>query len=145
MGKVTIAILLLMITAALVIGNNTGIFGSKPALKLVVKTGLDNNGTVKVTNMTFEQTTVPFFYRRADVPAKYPDINAYVRYDTINSEPKSYWSSVYRTDDEGLYTLILTFRNGKEPKLNDTLIISTKVTNFNGDIESKSTAFYGWK
>ena len=119
MSKTTwIILLLIMVASAVIIVNNTGITISKPALKMTVTTGIDNN-TIKVTNMTFEQTTVPFYYKRVDSPAKFPEINVYARYNEMTSEPASYWASVTRPRDEGTYSLTMIFRDGKEPNVGD--------------------------
>jgi hypothetical protein len=142
--KIWIIMILLMSVSAIVIGNNTGIFESKLALKLVVTTSLDENNTVKITNITFEQTTVPFYYKRVDSPTQFPEINVFVKSNIEQAESISYWSAVKRTDDEGIYTLILIFRDGKAPKVNDTLILPIKLTDFKGKQIYRTTAFYGW-
>ena len=134
-----------MTISAIVIGNNTGITNPKPALRMTVTTGYDENNTVVVTNMTFEQTTVPFYYKRVDNSAKFPEINVYARYNTMSSEPMSYWASTFRPNDEGNYTLLMTFRDGKEPKPEDFLLLPIKITDSFGNQESKKTAFYEWK
>jgi hypothetical protein len=144
MGKTTLLLLLISIVVLGFWANSIGTFDEKPALKLVVTTGLDEKNTVKVTNITFEQTTVPFFYKRVDSPAQFPEINIFVKSNNEQAESMSYWAAVKRTNDDGVYTLTLTFRDGKEPKVNDTLILPIKLTDFKGKQIYRTTAFYGW-
>ena len=136
--------LLLMVVSAVLIGNNSGIFNGKPALKMVVTTDLDRNGSVKVTNVTFEQINLPFFYKKSDVPAKFPEINVFGRIDNLSSAPSSFWAAAFRPDDVGVYTLIMTFKDRREPKVGDLLILPIKLTDFMGYQEYKTTAFYIW-
>lgn len=125
--------------------NNTGITDSKPALKMIIITGVDDNNTVQVMNMSFKQTTVPFYFKRADSPAKFPEINVYARYNEMATEPVSYWASAFRPNDEGIYTLTMTFKDGKEPKVGDLLLLPIKITDSFGNQESRTTSFYIWK
>ncbi len=145
MSKITIVILLLSLITVGIWANSIGTFDSSPALKLVVTTGFDNNNTLKITNITFEQTTVPFFYKKVDSPTQFPEISVFVKSNKEQAESISYWSAIKRTNDEGSYTLTLTFRDGKAPKVNDTLILPVKLTDFKGRQIYRTTAFYGWQ
>ena len=137
--------LLIMIVATVMIGNSIGIFRGKPALKMTVTTGYNENNSIIVTNVTFEQMTLPFFYKKEDVPAKFPEINVFGRIDNMSSAPSSFWAAAYRSNDEGIYTLIMIFKDGSEPKNGSLLILPIKLTNFRGSQIYKTTSFYEWK
>ncbi len=145
MSKTTLVIMLLVIIAAAMYVNSTGITNSKPALKMVITSGFDENDTVKVTNMTFEQVSLPFFYASRDTAPKFPEINVFGRIDNLSSGPSSFWASAYRPDDEGVYTLTMVFREGQEPKNGSILILPVKMTDWAGRTIYKTTAFYEWK
>jgi hypothetical protein len=145
MSKTTWIIMLLVIIAAVVYLNGTGIFVGKPALKIVVTTGFDETGSVKVTNATFEQISLPFYYKKADIPAKFPEINIFGRIDNMSSAPSSFWAAVYRPEDNGVYTLTMTFKDGKEPKNGSLLILPIRLTDLDGYTIYKTTAFYQWE
>lgn len=115
---------------------------SSPALKLVISTNMSDNGTVQVNNMTFDQTTVSFMYKKGNSEVTFPDINVAAK--KLNSEPISYWAAKPRPDTEGVYELMVVFIEGKEPIVNDTLFLPVRLTNYKGDILYKTTAFYQW-
>lgn len=145
MSKTTLVIVLLAIIATGMYMNSIGFTDSKPALKITITTGLDENETVKATNIEFEQTTVPFFYKRVDSVTQFPEISTIARRNNMMSEPISFWASTPRPDDIGVYTIMMTFRDGKEPKTNDSLILPLKFTDVTGYLVYKTTAFYGWE
>lgn len=144
MAKIIIATLLVVLVTIGIFAYGEGLFESKPALKLKVTTGLDENESIKVTNITFEQIKVSFFYKRTDSQVKFPEINTYARANTINTEPSSFWASTPLLDDIGIYDLLVVFRDGKEPNVNDTSIMPIKITDHKGKIIYKTTAFYEW-
>lgn len=148
MNKGTGIILVLLIfiagiAGALYLGNK---MNSYPALKMTISTNLTEDDNTMVNNITIEQTTVPFYYRRVDSPNKFPDVYVYARANAIASAPISYWASSFRADDNpSNYTLMVLFRDGKEPVPGDKLLLRVGLTNFRGDVEYKTTAFYIWK
>jgi hypothetical protein len=145
MSNIKVIVVLLLVMSATLYMYSTKI-ESKPALDIIITTGFDENGTIKVTNMTFEQTSVPFFYKTTDNRAEFPEINVIARYNSITSEPSSYWASYkYNPETEGKYILKVVFRTGKEPNVEDLLILPVKITDFRGNVIYKTTAFYGWK
>lgn len=141
-GKIVIVIFVIIMATYI---NSTGFTDSKPALKMTITTGLNENNTVTITNMTFEQTTVPFYYKRVDSPTQFPEISVYARTNDKKSDVISFWSAVKRTSDDGIYTLTMTFRDGKEPNPEEMLILAVKLTDFKGKQIYKTTAFYGWE
>lgn len=147
MNKIIWVIVLIIIGSVLIYTYETNAtFDSKPALKIVVTTNPDENDTIKILNMTFEQTTIPFFYKRIDSPASFPEISIMTRYNTLNSEPMAFWSArPYSPETEGSYALTITFRDGKEPKVGDILILSVKTIGYGERLIEKKTAFYEWK
>lgn len=119
---------------------------TKPALKVTVTTGYnDTLGEIQITNMTFEQTTVPIFYRSADSPAVYPDIDIEGKNNSVTAAPVTYWQSQKREKMEGNYTFILTFREPYVPKKDEVLFLPVRMNDFRGVLEYKQTAFYAWK
>ncbi len=120
---------------------------TKPALKLTILTGVNDSYPV-INNVTFEQTIVPIFYRSADSPSSFPDIDVEAKNDSLYSSPVTYWASAVRPivpTDNQTYVLTLLFREPYTPKAGDFLYISIKMNNFRGDLEYKTTAFYVWK
>ncbi len=119
---------------------------AKPELILKVSTNLTDKGTPMVNNVTFEQSSVPFFYKRTDTPPDFPEIDVNARINKLNSAPASFWASIHHTG-EGVYTLRLFFRDGKEnePKKGDILILPIRITSHTGAIAYKTTAFYEWE
>ena len=119
---------------------------SKPALKLTMSTGYNDTGDfLVITNMTFEQKTVPVFYRSADSPAIFPDIDVEGRNDSVVTAPVTYWASAKRVNLNQTYEFILTFRKPYVPKTGDMLILTVRMNDFRGKLEYKTTAFYGWR
>ena len=119
---------------------------TKPALKLTISTDTDTKeDSVKITNITFEQTTVPVYYRSVDSPVNFPDIDVEAKNGTLKSAPVSYWASAKRTTPNGTYVLMLTFREPYKPVTGELLILTVRMNNFRGKLEYKTTAFYDWK
>ena len=119
---------------------------AEPALILRVSTNLTDKGHM-VNNVTFEQSSVPFFFRRTDTIPSYPEITANVRINKLDAAPASFWAAapfdVY--DDEGTYTLTVLFKDGKEPKPGDVLILPIEIKGITGTRQYKTTAFYLWE
>ncbi|MCZ7385504.1 MAG: hypothetical protein O8C67_07560 [Candidatus Methanoperedens sp.] len=119
---------------------------TKQALKLTVTTGYnDTLGEIQITNMTFEQTTVPIYYRSVDSPAVFPDINIEGKNNTLTAAPITYWQSQKREKMEGNYTFIMTFREPYVPKKDEVLFLAVRMNDFRGVLEYKQTVFYVWK
>lgn len=119
---------------------------TKPALKVTVTTAYnDTLGEIQITNMTFEQTTVPIYYRSVDSPAVFPDIDIEGKNDTVTAAPVTYWQSQKREKMEANYTFMMTFREPYVPKNNSVLFLVVRMNDFRGVLEYKQTAFYAWK
>ena len=117
---------------------------AKPALVLKVSTNLSEKGAVQVNNITFEQSSVVFFYKRADSIPAFPEIEVNARRNALDSAPASFWASTpYK--DEGVYELRLLFRDGNEPKQGDILIMPLRIVGSTGVIMYKTTSFYQWE
>lgn len=118
----------------------------KPVLDITITTGFDENETLKITNVSFVQSYESFIYKTIDSQANFPEINIIARNNEFTSEPISYWASTkYNPARENTYVVRMTFRNEKEPKTNDTLILPIKMTDHKGKIVYKTTAFYEWR
>ena len=121
---------------------------TKPALKITLTTGINESlgdDLMQVTNMTFEQTTVPVFYRSADSPAEYPDIDIEAKANTVTASPATYWTSFKRVNQKDAYNFVLTFREPYVPQKGDMLFLTVRMNDFRGVLEYKSTAFYSWR
>lgn len=121
---------------------------TKPALKITLTTGINESlgeDLIQVTNMTFEQTTVPIFYRSSDSPAEYPDIDIEAKANTVTAPPVSYWISFKRMNQKDKYDFVLTFREPYVPQKGDMLFLTVRMNDFRGVLEYKSTAFYSWR
>ena len=117
---------------------------AKPALVLKVSTNLSEKGAVMVNNVTFEQSSVVFFYKRADSIPSFPEIEVNARRNALDSAPASFWAST-PFKDEGIYELRLLFRDGNEPKKGDILILPIRIIGSTGVIMYKTTSFYEWE
>jgi hypothetical protein len=149
MKKIT-QLVIALIVFAVIIGIYSSISAlniSKPALRLTIKTDTNTSEADKleITNITFEQISVPIFYVSADSPPDFPDIDVEARINTITSSPISYWASKKRLGTNGTYDLTLTFRNNFKPGPGEMLILAIRMNDFRGNLEYKTTAFYGWK
>jgi hypothetical protein len=117
---------------------------AKPALILKVSTNLSEKGAVQVNNITFEQSSVLFFYKRADSIPAFPEIEVNARRNALDSAPASFWASTpYK--DVGVYEVRLLFRDGNEPKSGDILILPLRIIGSTGVIMYKTTSFYQWE
>lgn len=119
---------------------------SKPALKLKITTDYnDSEGLLMITNMTFEQTTVPAYYRSVDSPVEFPNINVEGRNESVTSSPITYWSSEKRVNIQSVYDFTLTFREPFSPNTGNLIILTVRMNDLRGKLEYKTTAFYVWK
>ena len=147
----TVAIIVILLIAIglsyLYIGKIENVLiPSKPALKLTLSTDYNDTGDfIAITNMTFEQTTVPVFYRGVDSPVVFPDIDVEGRNETIVTAPVTYWAAEKRVKTNDTYVFTLTFREPYVPKPDDFLILTVRMNDFRGKLEYKTTAFYDWK
>ncbi|MFZ3168022.1 MAG: hypothetical protein WA130_10450 [Candidatus Methanoperedens sp.] len=117
---------------------------AKPTLVLKISTNLSEKGSIQVSNVTFVQSNIPVFYKRADTIPAFPEIEVNARLNALDSAPASFWASTpYK--DEGVYEVKLYFRDGKEPKKGDILILPIRIIGSTAVIMHKSTAFYEWE
>ncbi len=118
---------------------------TKPALILKVSTNLTENGDPMINNVTFEQSSVPFFYKRTDTVPYFPEIQVNARINKMAAAPASFWASEHYKWDEGTYTLKVFFRDGNEPKQGDVLILPIHIISYTGAQAYKTTAFWVWE
>ncbi|HEY9245652.1 MAG TPA: hypothetical protein VIO11_02285 [Candidatus Methanoperedens sp.] len=141
---IIIVILILSVPGYYLYGHVIDLGLAKPALILKISTNLTDRGTPMVNNVKFEQSSVVFFYKRTDSAPDFPEIDANARINKLNSAPASYWASTpYRGNDT--YDIRLFFRNGKEPRKGDILILPIRVISHTGAVAYKTTAFYEWE
>lgn len=151
MRKTTTAVIVILLIAIglsyLYIDKiENGLIPSKPALKLTISTDYnDTADLLLITNMTFEQTAVPVFYRSVDSPAIFPNIETEGRINSVTSAPVTYWVSAKRVNINETHEFILTFREPYVPKVGDILLLVVRMNDFRGKLEYKTTAFYDWK
>lgn len=142
--KYIIAVLLVLSVSGYYLYQHGVEFGlAKPALIMKVSTNLSEKGAVQVNNITFEQSSVVFFYKRADSIPNFPEIEVNARRNALDSAPASYWAST-PFKDEGIYEVRLLFRDGNEPKQGDILILPLRIIGSTGVIMYKTTSFYQW-
>lgn len=143
--KYIIAVLLIFSVSGYYLYQHGVEFGlAKPALVMKVSTNLSEKGAVQVNNITFEQSSVAFFYKRADSIPSFPEIEVNARRNALDSAPASYWASTpYK--DEGIYELRLLFRDDNEPKPGDVLILPLRIIGSTGVPMYKTTSFYMWE
>lgn len=143
--KILVIILLVLSASGYYLYKNSTRMGlTKPALVVTITTGLTKTGGPMITNATFEQSSVAFFYKTADSPAEFPEIDANVRINQLQALPSSYWSST-RYKGEGTYTLRIFFKEGKRPNNGDILIIPMRIISRTGAVAYKTTAFWVWE
>lgn len=143
--KYIIAVLLVLSVSCYYLYQHGVEFGlAKPALIMKVSTNLSEKGAVQVNNITFEQSSVVFFYKRADSIPSFPEIEVNARRNALDSAPASYWAST-PFKDEGIYEVRLLFRDGNEPKQGDILILPLRIIGSTGVIMYKTTSFYMWE
>jgi hypothetical protein len=118
---------------------------AKPALVLKVSTNLSEKGNIQVNNITFEQSSVVFFYKAADSIPAFPEIEVNARRNALDTAPASFWASTPFKDEEGLYELKIYFKDGNEPKPGDILILPLRIIGSTGVIMYKTTSFYQWE
>ncbi len=120
----------------------------KPALVLKVSTNLTSEGIPRVNNVTFEQSSVPFFYKRTEIPPDFPEVEAWVRINKLDSQWASLTASAHSQGENvnpGVYPLKLFFRDGMEPKKGDILFVSIFLISHTGAVVEKTTSFYCWE
>ena len=141
----TIVVLLIISVSGYYLYQHGVDFGlAKPALLLKISTNLSEEGEPRINNITFEQSSVVFFYKRADSIPIFPEIEVHARRNAINAPPASFWASVpYK--DEGVYELKIFFRDGNEPEPGDVLIMPVRIIDFRGVPLYKTTSFYEWE
>jgi len=144
--KYIIAVLLIFSVSGYYLYQHSVDYGlAKPALILKVSTNLSEKGAIQVNNITFEQSSVVFFYKRADSIPSFPEIEVNARRNALDTAPASYWASTPYKDEEGLYELKIYFKDGNEPKQGDILILPVRIIGSTGVPMYKTTAFYAWE
>ncbi len=117
---------------------------AKPALVMKISTNESAMGLAMIHNVTFEQSSVAFFYKRGDAVPEFPEIEVNARLNQLDAAPASFWASQHY-DGVGVYTLRVFFRDGKEPKPGDILILPIRIIGSTGVPMYKTTAFYIWE
>lgn len=150
MAQIAIAIIVMAVIIGLCYQYGGSILSgmnlTKPALKIKISTDInESTKNLEVTNLAFEQTNVSKMFRSVDSPAEFPNIDVEAKSNTIYSEPISYWASEKRTDVNKTYNFVLTFRDNSTVNVGDLLILSVRMSDFRGNLEYKTTAFYEWK
>jgi len=143
--KIIVVLVVLIGIGATVLYTQKDVLRDSPALKLTIITELnDSTELPMVTNLTMEQTTVPFYYKKGDYTPKFPEITVETKIGSLMSPPAGYRAGAFRPV-EGEYNVTITFRNGSEPKTGDLLIMAVRLSDFRGAVIKKTTAFYEWK
>jgi len=117
---------------------------AKPALVLTVTTNMTEDNLPMINNITFEQSGVVFFYKRADSIPDFPELEVNARINKMDSAPASFWASTHYTGD-GKYNIRLLFKDGNEPKQGDILILPIRIVGLAGIVMYKTTSFYMWE
>ena len=119
---------------------------SKPALILKISTNLTEDGRHRINNVTFEKSSIVFFYKGADTIPSFPTVEANARLNRLDAAPASFWASTpFNFDeDEGNYELKIYFKEGNEPKKGDVLILPIRIVGHTGIPMYKTTSFYLW-
>ncbi len=117
---------------------------AKPALVLKISTNESALGLAMINNVTFEQSSVAFFYERADSIPAFPEIEVNARLNQLDAAPSSFWAAQHY-DGVGVYTVKILFQDGKEPKPGDILILPIRIIGSTGVPMYKTTAFYIWE
>ncbi len=145
--KISIVILLVLSVSGYYLYQHAVQYGlAKPALVLQVSMNITSMGTPMINNVTFEQSSVPFFYKRVDSVPNFPEIDVNARINKLNSAPSSYWASEHiNFNEKGTYTLRVFFMDGNEPKQGDVLILPIRIISHTGAVAYKTTAFYLWE
>ncbi len=124
--------------------HSTEIGLTKPALIMKISTNETTVGLPMVNNVTFEQSSVMFFYKTTDTKVEFPEIDVNARLNKLDAAPASFWAST-PYEKEGVYTLNVYFRDGNAPKQGDILILPIRIVGHTGAILDKKTAFYVWE
>jgi hypothetical protein len=104
-------------------------------------------GIPSITNVTFEQSSVVFFYKATETSPRFPEIDANARINDFASGPSTYYAAAPFdfSKKSANYTVQLFFRDGKEPKQGDILFIPIRISGYTGTVLYKITAFYDWE
>ena len=136
---------------ALVILSATGYYIYQHAIQLrlakpelILKVSMSSDSGPTISNITFEQSSVPFFYKTTDTAPQFPEIQVNARLNQVSSAPASYWAATPFKGD-GEYILRVFFRDGQEPKKDDVLILPVRVVGYRGDELFITTAFWVWE
>lgn len=143
---IVIVLLLLSASAYYLYKNSSGIGLTKPILELKISTDL-SDGMPLITNVTFDQSSVIFFYKATESIPKFPEIDVNARINEFESGPSTYYASApydFSKKNE-TYSIRLFFRDGKVPRQGDILILPIRITGYTGTILYKTTAFYDWQ
>ncbi|CAG0982394.1 hypothetical protein METP3_02161 [Methanosarcinales archaeon] len=142
---VIIALLVFSVAGYYLYQHATDMGLAKPTLVLKISTNLSEKGAIQINNVTFVQSNVPVFYKRADTIPSFPEIEVNARLNALDSAPASFWASTPFDKEEGLYEVKIYFRDGKEPKTGDVLIMPIRIVGSTAVIMYKTTAFYEWE
>jgi hypothetical protein len=147
LAKIAVILLLVFSVSGYYLYQHAIEYGlTKPALVLKVSMNVTSKGTPMINNVTFEQSSVPFFYKRVDTVPEFPEIDVNARINTLSSAPASYWSSQHvNLNEQGTYDLRLFFKDGNEPKQGDVVILPIRIISHTGAVAYKTTAFYLWE
>lgn len=146
LAKILIVLLLVLSVSGYYVYQHAREIGlTKPALIMTVTTNITSTGDPMIINATFEQSSVPFFYKRTDTAPRFPEIQVNARINKLAAAPASFWSSEHYNWDEGTYTLKIFFRDGNEPQQGDVLIMPVRIISYTGAIAYKTTAFWVWE
>jgi hypothetical protein len=141
--SILIVLLILSVSGYYIYKHGVEMGLAKPALLLKVSINETEIGAPKINNVEIEPSSVVFFYKRTDSIVDFPEIDVNARANRLDSEPISYWAST-KYDRDGVYELKLMFRDGREPKKGDVLLMPIRVVGHRGVILFKTTAFYCW-
>jgi hypothetical protein len=119
---------------------------TKPVLILKISANFTGKQPM-VYNVTFEQSTIPSFYKVADSIPNFPEINVNARSDQLESSPSSFTASAPFKFENSLetYTLKVYFKPGREPKSGTLMILPIRIIGNTGATLFKTSAFYEWQ
>lgn len=143
---ILVVLLVLSVTGYYLYQNSLGMGLTKPVLILKISANFTGKQPM-VYNVTFEQSTVPSFYKVADSIPDFPEINVNARMNELQSNTASFTASAPFKFDEALetYTLTVYFKPGKEPKSGTVMILPIRVIGITGATLFKTSAFYEWQ
>ncbi len=147
LAKILVILLLIFSVVGYYLYQHAMEYGlTKPALVLQVSMNVTSKGTPMINNVTFEQSSVPFFYKRVDSVPNFPEIDVMARRNMLSSAPASYWASEHvNFTEKGTYTLRVFFRDDNQPEQGDVLILPIRIISHTGAVAYKTTAFYIWE